>query len=100
MTEVPDIPDEFDSEKEVRRYIDRLRNQIEFLEEELEQTEKENLELRQELDEIEGEASAADPEEVERIHAMLNEFVDRMESIDLHGKPSDVGMQDGMRDAF
>jgi chromosome segregation ATPase len=100
MTEVPEVPDEFDSEEELQQYINRLRNQIEFLEEELEQAEKENLELKQELNEIEGEVSAASHEEIERIHANLTEFVERMESIELHGKPSDVGMQDGMRDAF
>lgn len=71
MTEVPSVPDEFDSEKEVERYINRLRNQVEFLE-----------------------------EEIKYIRASLQEFVDRMESIDLHGSPSDVGLQDGLRDAF
>ncbi|WP_049937212.1 hypothetical protein [Haloplanus natans] len=100
MTTAPEIPDEFDSKEELKAYIDQLHDQIEFLEEEVEESEKEKLELKQELNEIEGEASAASPEEVERIHAMLTEFVDRMESIDLHGKPDDVGMQDGMRDAF
>ncbi|WP_276273609.1 hypothetical protein [Haloarcula litorea] len=54
MGEVPDIPDEFDSEEEVKQYIDRLHDQIEFLEEELEKSEKNKLELEQELDEIQG----------------------------------------------
>lgn len=54
MTDIPEIPDEFDSEEELKQYIDQLHDQIEFLEEELEKSEKTKLELEQELDEIQG----------------------------------------------
>lgn len=56
MTETPPVPDEFDSEEELQQYIDQLHDQIEFLEEELTESEKEKLELKEELNEIEDKA--------------------------------------------
>lgn len=99
MVITPEIPDEFENEEELKKYIDRLHNQIEFLEEELEESEKEKLELREDLNEIE-EREPASSKEIRHMAEALQEFVRKMESIDLHGKPDDVGMQDGMRDAF
>ncbi|WP_276273607.1 hypothetical protein [Haloarcula litorea] len=57
MTEVPSVPDEFNSEEELKQYIDQLHDQIEFLEEELENSEKDKLELKQELNDLEEQAS-------------------------------------------
>ena len=57
MTEVPPVPDEFNSEEELKAYIDRLHDQIEFLEEELTESEKEKLELKQDLNDLEEQAA-------------------------------------------
>lgn len=55
MTDVPPVPDEFDSEEELTAYIGRLHDQIGIPEEELADAKKEKL--REELDEIEEQAS-------------------------------------------
>lgn len=93
MTE---IPDEFEDEEEVKQYLDLLYDRIEFLEADLEESEK-KLKLKQELNDIEDKASASNEEEIEQIHGALEELVERIESIELHGKPSDVGLQDSLR---
>ncbi|WP_135365006.1 hypothetical protein [Halosimplex halophilum] len=96
MSELPEIPDEFDSEAELKRYIGRLRTRIEVLDDERDRTERADLELKQELDELEAIVAAND-EDLEQVHATLQELVDRLERIELHGTPSDVGLQDNLR---
>ncbi|WP_436928710.1 hypothetical protein [Halosimplex halobium] len=94
MSELPEIPDEFDSEAELKRYIGRLRTRIEVLDDELDRTERE--ELKQELEEFEATV-AANNETLEQVHTTLQDLVDRLERIELHGTPSDVGLQDNLR---
>jgi len=60
MTEVPEVPEEFETKEELIQYLEQLQDQIGFLEEELEDAEKENLALRHELDDIEEKASQQD----------------------------------------
>lgn len=100
MTEVPNIPDEFDSEEELKTYIDQLHDQIEFLEEELEESEKEKLELKQDLNELEEKASTGShpSSDLEEMTDMAKQIADRLDSIELHGGPSDVGLTDSLRD--
>lgn len=95
MTDIPVIPEEFDSEKELKAYIARLHDQIEFLEEEVEESEKEKLELKQELNEIEEQASRGGT--LQDIHTALEDFIETVEDIDTHGGPSDVGLHDSLR---
>jgi chromosome segregation ATPase len=94
MGKSPEIPEEFDSEAELKRYVGRLRTRIEVLDDELDRSERE--ELKQELDELEATVAAND-EEIEQVHTTLQDLVDRLERIELHGTPSDVGLQDNLR---
>lgn len=57
MSDIPDVPGKFENEEELKAYIDQLHGQIEFLEEELTESEREKLELKQELNDIENLAA-------------------------------------------
>lgn len=93
MTEVPD---EFDSEEEFKQYIDRLHDQIEFLEEELEKSEKTKLELEQELDEIQGNKEQLQTVEdyldynakhdLGQIEATINRLEKKIDDVDLSNR--------------
>jgi len=50
MKDTPKIPEDIDTEKDFKQYINQLQNHIQFLEEELETSEKDKIELQQELD--------------------------------------------------
>lgn len=96
MTEIPELPAEFESEDELEQYLERLYDHIEVLEETVDESEKRKREFTEELNQIEEHVSASS-EELEEIHAVLEELVQRMESIELHGGPSDVGLKDSLR---
>jgi septation ring formation regulator EzrA len=99
MSEIPEIadpPDQFNSEKEANQYIEQLHEFVDSWEEELEKSESEKLELEEELNEIKDHVLAS-TEELEDIHTGLEEVIQRMESVELHGGPIDVGLQDSLR---
>lgn len=55
MSNPPEVPDEFDSEQELKDYIDQLHDEIEWLQREVEESEKEKLKLKQQLNELQSE---------------------------------------------
>jgi predicted nuclease with TOPRIM domain len=90
MTETPPVPDEFDSEEELKDYIDQLHDQIEFLEEELEDAEMQNLEEEvnevrdnvEELETIEDYLDYNAENDLGQIDAIINRFQDRLDEVD------------------
>jgi len=92
-----DIPDEFDSEEEVKQYIGFLHDRIQFLEEELTKSEQTVLELQQDqsreqyefvdVEEIIDEIEFPDPEQV--FSDLSVEDFERFEGQMLHD-PEDV----------
>jgi predicted RNase H-like nuclease (RuvC/YqgF family) len=95
VTDIPELPAEFESTEALERYIDRLYDRIESLREELDD-EQRTVELLEELNGIDAHL-ATSTEERERAHDALEAVVRRMERIDLHGGPSDVGLRDNLR---
>jgi len=95
MDDPPEIPDEFENKDELEQYISQLHSHIGFLEEELEESEKDNLELRQELNQLEQDASREGG--LHEIHSKLEVFMGQMEDIELHGTPDTDSMQEGFR---
>jgi predicted RNase H-like nuclease (RuvC/YqgF family) len=99
MTETPPVPDEFDSEGELKAYIDQLHDRIEFLEEEAQESEKEKLELKQELNELEDQVSRSGPGSFTSILEPLESMRQRIEELeqgkidDLDGGPSEEAME-------
>lgn len=95
MTDTPPVPDEFDSEEELKAYIDQLHDQIEFLKEELSESEKEKLELKQELNDIENQATHSGSGSFNSLLEPLESMQQRIEEIeqgkidDLDGGPSE-----------
>jgi len=93
---VTEVPDEFDSEEELKQYIDRLHDQIEFLEEELEKSEKTKLELEEELDEIQGNKEQLQTIEdyldynakhdLGQIEATINRLEKKIDDVDLSNR--------------
>ncbi len=96
VPEIPEIPEEFESEAEIKQYIEQLQRRIDFLEKEQSDFEKEKQELEAELKKIEDYLSASN-QELESSHTDLEAVIQRIESIELHGKPSDVGLQENLR---
>ncbi|OAQ51357.1 hypothetical protein HTG_17625 [Natrinema mahii] len=84
MTEVPDVPEEFETGEELVQYIEQLQDQIGFLEEELEDAEKDPLALRHELNEIEEKASqqARSPESFVSLMEPLEEIRQRLVDVE------------------
>lgn len=79
MTEVPEVPDEFDSGQKLKACIDSFHDQIEFVEEELETSEKVKLELKRELNEIQSQARKADSPGFAYLNSKLEGLRDNME---------------------
>ncbi|WP_157969462.1 hypothetical protein [Haloplanus rubicundus] len=96
MTGIPNIPDEFESEEELKQYIDQLYNHLDSLEEKPEEHGASKLEMKKELNQIEDQITAS-TEELEEIHTALEEIIQSLESIELHGEPSTVGLQENLR---
>ncbi|WP_276273608.1 hypothetical protein [Haloarcula litorea] len=97
MSEVPEVPDEFDSQEELKQYIDQLHDQIEFLEEEFEQSEKEKLELKQELNDLEEKASrGGDVDGFQAIMEPLKAMQQRLEEFEegYLDEDSDYGLEE------
>lgn len=96
MTDIPDTPDKYDSKEALKQHVDRLQNQIEAIEEELETTQEDNQKLKQDLNEIQERISARN-EEMEHIRSTVQECINRFEGIDLHGTPDTDEMQENFR---
>lgn len=96
MTGIPDNPDEFESEEELKRYIDRLHNHLDSLGENPEESKASKLVIKNELSRIEDQITDS-TEELEEIHTALEEVIQRLESIELHGKPSTDELQENLR---
>lgn len=84
ISDLPEIPNELDGEKEVRAYVTQLRIQIDLLAKRLEGSE--TKELKQELNEIEAKATqgsggpesfAAIRESLESVQVRMEEFENR-----------------------
>jgi DNA repair exonuclease SbcCD ATPase subunit len=95
MTGTPDPPDEFESEEELKQYIDQFHDHLDSLEKP-EESGASKLEMKKELDQIEGQITAS-TKELEEIHTALEEVIQSLESIELHGEPSTVGLQEDLR---
>jgi len=98
MPAMPEPPDEFESKEELRKYIDRLQEYLNALEDEQAEFNKTKREVKTELNEIENYLSTSS-QELDHLHGELEAVIQRIENIDLHGKPSDVGLQDSLRNA-
>jgi len=72
MTEIPDTPDDFDSDEELQQYIKELEDHIEFLEDELEESEKDKLELREELNQIQNSSLGGNEKLLEEVADLLH----------------------------
>jgi len=96
MTGIPDTPDEFESENELKQYIDQLHNHLDSLEEKPKESGASKLEVKKELNQIEDQITAS-TEELEEIHTALEEVIQSLGSIELHGKPSSVELQEELR---
>jgi DNA repair exonuclease SbcCD ATPase subunit len=96
IPEIPELPDKFESADEAKQYIDRLHKYIHALKEAQGASDKKQLALEEKLDEIEDYLMAS-TEELEHIHTDLEGVIQRLERIELHGGPSDVGLQDNLR---
>lgn len=94
MTDVPEVPETFDNPAECIQYIDQLQSRLEHLANESDGSATEIRELQQNLAEIKAQVRS---EEHAQIHATLEELIERLEAIELHGTPSDVGLQDSLR---
>lgn len=94
IPELPELPDEFESADEAEQYINRLHTYIDSLDVAQEVVEKNQL--AEELSEIEDHFTAS-TEELEHIHTDLEGVIQRLQSIELYGGPSDVGLQDNLR---
>jgi len=98
MTEAPELPDNFDSQEELNEHLDQLQEHIQFLEEQLEQSEKNKLELREDLQEIKDKASQPDAGSggFASIMAPLEAMRERIEEFDEEylDENSDYGLSD------
>ena len=91
MTEIPELPDDLDSDEDLQQYIEQLKDHIEFLEDELEESEKEKLELKQELNQIQNTSNGVNPKilkDVADILTRLNKSTTDIESKDRPSKES------------
>lgn len=72
MTEIPDVPDKFESEEEFQRYADQLYDQIKLLEGKLEDSEKNEVELKQELEEAQNSSTDDRQAKIEAVASILS----------------------------
>jgi len=86
VTEVPEPPDEFETKEELVRYIEQLQDQIDSLEEELEESGKDALELREELDEIKRRATSDNRHKEATIEAILGDIDEKIEEVEAKQK--------------
>ena len=84
MKNTPEIPDDFDSEEELQQYISQLHNHIEFLEDELEDSEKDKLELKQKLEEAQNSSDEARYAKVAAVASILNSLEDKISETEDH----------------
>ncbi|WP_121823260.1 coiled-coil domain-containing protein [Halostella salina] len=96
MTDTLDTPDKNDSKEDLKQHVDRLQNQIEALEAELETTREENQKLKQDLNEIQDRISARN-EEMEHVRSTVQECINRLEGTDWDGTPDTDEMQENFR---
>lgn len=96
MVGIPDTPDEFESEDELEQYIDLLYDHLESLEENPKESRASILEIKKELNQIEDQI-AANTEELDDIHCVLEDVIQSLRSIELHGTSSTVGLQENLR---
>ncbi|SDK14177.1 hypothetical protein SAMN05216226_12316 [Halovenus aranensis] len=96
MTEIPDAPDEFESEEELKQCIYRLHNHLNNLEEKPEESKTSKREMKKELNQIEDKITAS-TDELEEIHTALEGVIKSLESIELHGKPNTDELQENLR---
>lgn len=89
MTDVPEIPEQIDSEAEFTQYVDQLHTHIESVEPELAQAGKDTQELQQQLDLPENTPIEDRREVLEEVAEALHELTESIGDIEVGKPPSD-----------
>ena len=85
MAEIPDLPDEIDSDEELRRYVEQLHDQIKLLEKESTDSDPVTPELKQEFDKLRNKEFGK-KRSISEIQALLREIQNVIEERNTDGQ--------------